>query len=83
MVSEDFWQDRDYYYPSKTVGLCNLSINGDGDFQVKYLNGIQGLVCKCIDARSLCDVLSLENATELEKISITDCNDMESLVSSS
>jgi len=47
------------------------------------LNGIQGLVCKCMDARSLCDVLSLENATELEEISIQDCNNMESLVSSS
>ncbi|XP_073262820.1 probable disease resistance protein At4g27220 isoform X2 [Populus alba] len=70
-------------YPSKTVGLGNLSINGDRDFQVKFLNGIQGLICQCIDARSLCDVLSLENATELEHINIGDCNSMESLVSSS
>jgi len=70
-------------YPSKTVGLGNLSINGNRDFQVKFLNGIQGLICQCIDARSLCDVLSLEKATELERISIRDCNNMESLVSSS
>eukprot|EP00258_Populus_trichocarpa_P031914 XP_024447933.1 probable disease resistance protein At4g27220 [Populus trichocarpa] len=83
MVGEDLWQENYYSYPSKTVGLGNLSINGDGDFQVKFLNGIQGLVCECIDARSLCDVLSLENATELEDISIWDCNSMESLVSSS
>jgi disease resistance protein RPS2 len=69
--------------PSKTVGLGNLSINGDRDFQVMFLNGIQGLVCECIDARSLCDVLSLENATELEEISIGVCDSMESLVSSS
>jgi disease resistance protein RPS2 len=70
-------------FPSKTVGLSNLSINGDRDFQVKFLNGIQGLICQCIDARSLCDVLSLENATELEVITIYGCGSMESLVSSS
>jgi disease resistance protein RPS2 len=70
-------------FPSKTVALGHLSINKDRDFLVKFLNGIQGLVCHCIDARSLCDVLSLENATELERISIRDCNNMESLVSSS
>jgi len=69
--------------PSKTVGLGNLSINGDRDFQVMFLNGIQGLVCERIDARSLCAVLSLENATELERISILECHNMESLVSSS
>jgi disease resistance protein RPS2 len=82
MVDTDKWIGT-CAFPSKTVGLGNLSINGDGDFQVKYLNGIQGLVCECIDARSLCDVLSLENATELELIRIEDCNNMESLVSSS
>ncbi|XP_073263081.1 probable disease resistance protein At4g27220 isoform X2 [Populus alba] len=71
------------YFPSKTVGLGNLSINGDRDFQVKFLNGIQGLICQRIDARSLCDVLSLENATELERILIRVCDNMESLVSSS
>ncbi|KAG5224011.1 disease resistance protein [Salix suchowensis] len=70
-------------FPSKTVFLCNLSINRDIDFLVKFLNGIQGLYCECIDARSLCDVLSLESATELEHIEIRDCNCMESLVSSS
>jgi disease resistance protein RPS2 len=80
--------DKDYFsvingFPSKTVGLGKLSINGDRDFQVKFLNGIQGLICQCIDARSLCDVLSLENATELEEISIRECHNMESLVSSS
>jgi len=82
MVDLNYWFDIDDF-PSKTVWLGNLSINGDGDFQVKFLNGIQGLVCKCIDSRSLCDVLSLENATELERISIRYCNNMESLVSSS
>jgi disease resistance protein RPS2 len=70
-------------FPSKTVALGNLSINKERDFQFEFLNGIQGLVCQFIDARSLCDVLSLENATELECISIRDCNSMESLVSSS
>uniref|UniRef100_A0A3N7F8Z2 Uncharacterized protein n=1 Tax=Populus trichocarpa TaxID=3694 RepID=A0A3N7F8Z2_POPTR len=70
-------------FPSKTVGVGNLSIHRDGDFQVKFLNGIQGLHCECIDARSLCDVLSLENATELERIRIGKCDSMESLVSSS
>uniref|UniRef100_A0A6N2KR57 NB-ARC domain-containing protein n=1 Tax=Salix viminalis TaxID=40686 RepID=A0A6N2KR57_SALVM len=70
-------------FPSKTVWLGNLSINADRDFQVKFLNGIQGLVCERIDARSLCDVLLLENATELEIIRIGNCDSMESLVSSS
>uniref|UniRef100_A0A6N2KSA8 Response regulatory domain-containing protein n=1 Tax=Salix viminalis TaxID=40686 RepID=A0A6N2KSA8_SALVM len=70
-------------FPSKTVLLGYLSINRDIDFPVKFLNGIQGLYCECIDARSLCDVLSLENATELEIIHIESCDSMESLVSSS
>ncbi|XP_073262662.1 disease resistance protein UNI-like [Populus alba] len=96
MVDEDYWAYINDYstnigdyltyfddYPSKTVLLGNLSFNGDRDFQVKFLNGIQGLICQCFDARSLCDVLSLENATELEHIRIEDCNNMESLVSSS
>ncbi|KAJ6951497.1 hypothetical protein NC653_040818 [Populus alba x Populus x berolinensis] len=78
----DFWECIDDF-PSKTVALGNLSINKDRDFLVKFLNGIQGLVCQFIDARSLCDVLSLENATKLKRISIRDCNSMESLVSSS
>jgi hypothetical protein len=82
MVDYSCWENIDDF-PSKTVGLGNLSINGDGDFQVKFLNGIQGLVCEFIDARSLCDVLSLENATELEFIDIRGCHNMESLVSSS
>ncbi|KAI5554501.1 hypothetical protein BDE02_19G018000 [Populus trichocarpa] len=82
-VDVEIWAEHIDDFPSKTVGLGNLSINGDGDFQVKILNGIQRLVCERIDARSLCDVLSLENATELEHISILDCHNMESLVSSS
>jgi len=89
MVDEDYLAYIEGYpayiedYPSKTVALGNLSFNGDRDFQVKFLKGIQGLICQCFDARSLCDVLSLENATELERIRIEDCNNMESLVSSS
>ncbi|KAG5223988.1 disease resistance protein [Salix suchowensis] len=86
-VKEDYWKE-DYWYdigdvPSKIVMLGNLSINRDRDFQVKFLNGIQGLYCESIDARSLCDVLSLENATELEIIEIYNCDSMESFVSSS
>jgi len=60
-----------------------LNINRDGDFQVISSNDIQQLICKCIDARSLGDVLALKYATELEFISIISCNSMESLVSSS
>jgi disease resistance protein RPS2 len=82
MVGTYFWKYMDNL-PCKRVRLCNLSINRDRDFQVMSLNDIQGLVCECIDARSLCDVLSLENATELKHISIWDCNSMESSVSSS
>uniref|UniRef100_A0A6N2KSC0 Disease resistance protein At4g27190-like leucine-rich repeats domain-containing protein n=1 Tax=Salix viminalis TaxID=40686 RepID=A0A6N2KSC0_SALVM len=76
------WEEIDYF-PSKAVVLSDLSINRDIDFLVKFLNGIQGLYCEYIDARSLCDVLSLESATELEIIRIMECNSMESLVSSS
>ncbi|KAG5224009.1 disease resistance protein [Salix suchowensis] len=72
-----------YDFRSKTIWLGNLSIKRDRDFQVKFLNDIQGLYCESIDARSLCDVLSLENATELESIQIKSCDSMESLVSSS
>uniref|UniRef100_A0A6N2KR20 NB-ARC domain-containing protein n=1 Tax=Salix viminalis TaxID=40686 RepID=A0A6N2KR20_SALVM len=71
------------FFPSKTVMLGNLSINRERDFQGKFLNDIQGLFCEHIDARSLCDVWSLESATELEIINIRDCDRMESLVSSS
>jgi disease resistance protein RPS2 len=82
MVGKYLWKYMDNL-PCKRVRLCNLSINRDRDFQVMSLNDIQGLVCECIDARSLCDVLSLENTTELKHISIWDCNSMESSVSSS
>uniref|UniRef100_A0A6N2KGB1 TIR domain-containing protein n=1 Tax=Salix viminalis TaxID=40686 RepID=A0A6N2KGB1_SALVM len=71
------------FFPSKTVVLGNLSINRERDFQGKFLNDIQGLFCEHIDARSLCDVWSLESATELEIISILGCESMESSVSSS
>ncbi|KAG5224016.1 disease resistance protein [Salix suchowensis] len=80
-LKEDDWHDNDFL--SKTVRLGNLSINRDRDFQVKFLNDIQELHCESIDARSLCDVLSLENTTELEIIYINSCDNMESLVSSS
>jgi len=85
MVDDFYWANMDANIDdiTKTVGLGNLSINGDGDFKVKFFNGIQRLVCERIDARSLYDVLSLENATELEAFMIRDCNNMESLVSSS
>jgi len=83
MVDGKYFWEYTVNFPSKIVGLSNLIINRDRDLQVKFLNDIQCLVCKCIDARSLCDVLSLENATELEEINIEGCNSMESLVSSS
>ncbi|KAG5224022.1 disease resistance protein [Salix suchowensis] len=81
-VNEFNWFGSDHF-PSKTVGLGNCNINSDRDLEVKFLNDIQGLYCESIHARSLCDVLSLENATELEIICIEFCNSMESLVSSS
>ncbi|KAG5224077.1 disease resistance protein [Salix suchowensis] len=81
-LNADHWDDFQDL-PSKTIMLGNLSINRDIDFRVKFLNGIQGLYCQSIDARSLCDVFSLENAVELEIINIEECDSMESLVSSS
>ena len=68
---------------SKMVVLDNLNINRDGDFQFISFNDIQQLICKCVDARSLGDVVPLKYATELEVIRISSCNSMESLVSSS
>nr|XP_034916910.1 uncharacterized protein LOC118050627 [Populus alba] len=68
---------------SKMVVLGDLNINRDGNFQFISLNDIQQLICQCIDARSLGDVLPLKYATELEVIRISSCHNMESLVSSS
>jgi disease resistance protein RPS2 len=65
--------------------LGNLSVNRDGDFQVRFPNDIQELIIeKCDDATSLCDVFSLKKCSiELEVISILNCNSIESLVLSS
>ena len=69
----------------KTIVLVNWSIDRDRDFQVMFSKDIQQLgIDNCDDATSLCDFWSLiKNATELEAINISDCNSMESLVSSS
>uniref|UniRef100_A0A6N2KIQ1 NB-ARC domain-containing protein n=1 Tax=Salix viminalis TaxID=40686 RepID=A0A6N2KIQ1_SALVM len=72
------WHCRD-----KSLWFGNLSIKQDGDFQVMSPNGIQQVLCRCIDATSLSDVLSLNYETDLEVINIKECNTMESLVSSS
>ncbi|KAG5223842.1 disease resistance protein [Salix suchowensis] len=61
---------------SKMVVLGNLNINRDADFLVISSNDIQQLICACMDARSIGDVLPL-------KYSLSSCNSMESLVSSS
>uniref|UniRef100_A0A6N2LU02 TIR domain-containing protein n=1 Tax=Salix viminalis TaxID=40686 RepID=A0A6N2LU02_SALVM len=61
---------------TKLVVLGNLNINRDRDFLVIFSNDIQGLFCKSIDARTIGDVLPL-------KYSLSSCNSMESLVSSS
>jgi len=81
--AHELWEFKYSGKGSKMVVLGNLNINRDGDFQVISSNDIQQLICKCIDARSLGDVLSLKYATELEYIKILNCNSMESLVSSS
>uniref|UniRef100_A0A6N2M2G8 Uncharacterized protein n=1 Tax=Salix viminalis TaxID=40686 RepID=A0A6N2M2G8_SALVM len=60
---------------SKMVVLGNLNINRDADFLVISSNDIQQLICACIDARTIGDVLPL-------KYSLSSCNSMESLVSS-
>jgi disease resistance protein RPS2 len=69
----------------KIVVLSNLSINGDGDFQVMFPNDIQELdIIKCNDATTLCDISSLiKYATKLEILKIWKCSNMESLVLSS
>uniref|UniRef100_A0A6N2KAU8 Uncharacterized protein n=1 Tax=Salix viminalis TaxID=40686 RepID=A0A6N2KAU8_SALVM len=61
---------------TKLVVLGNLNINRDADFLVISSNDIQQLICKSIDAGSIGDVLPL-------KYSLSSCNSMESLVSSS
>uniref|UniRef100_A0A6N2KPQ4 Uncharacterized protein n=1 Tax=Salix viminalis TaxID=40686 RepID=A0A6N2KPQ4_SALVM len=87
-VSEDYYKQLRYwnsecygrlrYWHSETklVVLGNLNINRDRDFLVIFSNDIQGLICKSIDARTIGDVLPL-------KYSLSSCNSMESLVSSS
>jgi disease resistance protein RPS2 len=69
----------------KIVVLSNLSINGDGDFQVMFPNDIQELdIIKCNDATTLCDISSvIMFATKLEILNIRKCSNMESLVLSS
>ena len=79
---DEGWEFK-YNQRSKMVVFGNLNINRDGDFQVISSNDIQELIYKCIDARSLGDVWSLKYATELGYIEISNCNSMESLVSSS
>ncbi|KAG5255045.1 disease resistance protein [Salix suchowensis] len=65
---------------TKIVLLCNL----DNLNCLKFPTDIQELVIlKCIDAKSLCDVLSSQYTTELEYIEIVLCDRMESLLSSS
>uniref|UniRef100_A0A6N2KGQ8 NB-ARC domain-containing protein n=1 Tax=Salix viminalis TaxID=40686 RepID=A0A6N2KGQ8_SALVM len=70
------WKLRYNNIRSKLVVLGNLNINRDGDFLVFSSSDIQQLICDCIDARSIGDVLPL-------KYSLSSCNSMESLVSSS
>ncbi|KAG5224292.1 disease resistance protein [Salix suchowensis] len=79
MDTDDYSRIMDDYHRSKTIALCNLSINRDGDFWIMFPNDIQELVIyKCS-----CDVYSLiKYATNLEVIRIWDSNSMESLVSS-
>uniref|UniRef100_A0A6N2M3K1 TIR domain-containing protein n=1 Tax=Salix viminalis TaxID=40686 RepID=A0A6N2M3K1_SALVM len=60
---------------TKMVGLGNLNINRDGDFLVISSNDIQQLICICIDAGSIGDVLPL-------KYRLSSCNSIENLVSS-
>ncbi|KAL9381673.1 hypothetical protein Peur_024708 [Populus x canadensis] len=77
-----YYSEIDEYGESKTVRLDNLCNNGDGDgdFRVMFPNDIQQLfIFKCS-----CDVSSvIEHSIELEFIHIEDCNNMESLISSS
>jgi len=79
---EMFWEPSSR---SKAIVLHNLSINGDGDFQVMFPNDIQDLdIINCTDAATLCDISSsIKYATKLEILRIGECNNMESLVLSS
>uniref|UniRef100_A0A6N2KK44 Uncharacterized protein n=1 Tax=Salix viminalis TaxID=40686 RepID=A0A6N2KK44_SALVM len=61
---------------SKWVALGNLNNNRGASFLVIPLNDIQQVIFACIDARTIGDVLPL-------KYSLSSCNSMESLVSSS
>ncbi|KAG5223802.1 disease resistance protein [Salix suchowensis] len=76
-LREDYYEQLRYRHSgTKLVVLGNLNINRDRDFLVIFSNEIQGLICKSIDARTIGDVLPL-------KYSLSSCNSMESLVSSS
>uniref|UniRef100_A0A6N2KRE7 Disease resistance protein At4g27190-like leucine-rich repeats domain-containing protein n=1 Tax=Salix viminalis TaxID=40686 RepID=A0A6N2KRE7_SALVM len=57
---------------SKVVFFGNLNTNRDGDFLVITSNDIQQLICKCIDAGSISDVLPL-------KYRLSSCNSLESI----
>jgi disease resistance protein RPS2 len=78
----------DYDYDDcrrKTIVWGNSSIDKDRDFQVMFSKDIKKLdIDNYDDATSLCDFWSLiKNATKLECFHIRDCNNIESLVSSS
>ncbi|KAG5223865.1 disease resistance protein [Salix suchowensis] len=73
---DEYEQSRNRRGGTKLVVLVNLNINRDADFLVISSNDIQQLICDCIDARSIGDLLPL-------KYSLSSCNSMESLVSSS
>uniref|UniRef100_A0A6N2KCY9 Disease resistance protein At4g27190-like leucine-rich repeats domain-containing protein n=1 Tax=Salix viminalis TaxID=40686 RepID=A0A6N2KCY9_SALVM len=73
---DEYEQSRNRRGGTKLVVLVNLNINRDADFLVISSNDIQHVICDCIDARSIGDVLPL-------KYSLSSCNSMESLVSSS
>ncbi|XP_073263180.1 probable disease resistance protein At4g27220 [Populus alba] len=84
-VEEDYDSVVSRLFKRKTIVLSNLSINGDGDFQVMFPNDIQELeIFKCNDATTLCDISPvIIYATKLEILDIRECSNMESLVLSS
>ncbi|KAJ6857933.1 disease resistance protein [Populus alba x Populus x berolinensis] len=85
LVKKD--KDKYYYYPVDDCKRKTIvwSIDRDVDFQIMFSKDIQQLdIDNYDDAIGLCHFWSLiKNATELEVINIRNCNNMESLVSSS
>jgi disease resistance protein RPS2 len=81
--NKDYLRVLEFSGRSRKVCLCNFNINWNRSSPFFPCDIQELVILRCTDAGSLCDVLSLQCAIELECIEIQLCDRMESLLSSS